>query len=197
MGPFAVSASGVNVQAAAGPKSLLSLNAPMTKLDTTNIVSFQTISLLFNHEPAQPTYGAPTDTLLYQFAHGYTYIPAIWLTWQNPAPAYPAAPGVGATALRLNAFGDETAAFNIPGIGTATQLSIYADLMYNDPVFGTGNFTDAFLYAVVDATNVSIYVRKVVLLQTSGGADLPIFIIGTTANMRVYVFTEPGTTSTY
>ena len=197
MGPFAVAANGQSVQTATGPQSLLTASKPLSKLDTTNIVSFQTISILFNNEPPQPTTSVPiTDTLLYQFAHGYTYIPDVWMIWQNPAPAYPASPPAGGTATTFNAFGDETASGNI--ISSATQLSIYADVAYNDPGYGfVGNFSDAFLYLIVDNTNVSIYMRKIANLETSASTVIPVFVIGTTVNIRIYAFVEPGTTSTY
>jgi hypothetical protein len=190
---FSVSSNGSSVETAAGPQQLLANKRPLVKLDTTKTQSFQTISILFNHEPPQPSPSTfVSDTLIYQFAHGYNYIPTTWMAWQNPAPAYPGAPGSGGTATTFNAFGDDTAAYNIPSVGGATQLSLLADVAYNDPGYGfTGNFSDAFLYMIVDATNVSIYVRKVANIATSGGAIVPVYLVGVTVNLRVYVFVEP------
>lgn len=197
MGPFQVSSSGKSVQTATGPDQLLTLNKPMSKLDVTNIISFQTLSILFNHEPPQPP-SSPgyADVQLAQFAHGYTYIPSIWMTWQNHSPAYPGPPPVSGTATTFYDFGDETAAANIPGVGNATVLSLYAVVQYNDGGLIRNN-TDAFFYVVVDATNVTLYLRKAVLESTLSGSIVPIFIIGTSVDMRLYVFAEPATTSTY
>lgn len=196
---MAVSSTGASIQTANGPQSLLSGKYPMTKLDTINLVSFQTIRILFNHEPPQPDLNAGfTDTLLYQFKHGYSYPPAIWMTWQNPSPAYPAPPtSVGASSTTFYDFGDETASSNIPAVGSTTQLSQFAELAYDDQFGGTGNYTNAFLYCVVDATNVSIYVRKTWLQTDANNNVRPIFLIGVFVNIRIDVFTEPATTSTY
>jgi hypothetical protein len=198
MGPFSVSSSGKSVQTAAGPDQLLTFKNPFTKLDVTNTVSFQTISVLLNHEPPQPTVGSPTtDTQIYQFKHGYTYIPAVWMNWQNPAPAYPPSPpSSGGTALTLYDFGDETAAYNIPGVGGSSALSLFAQQKYNDSGFVKVSNT-AFYYLIVDQTYVTLWLRKTGTLVTAGNIIVPIYLIGTTANFRIYVFTEPATTSTY
>lgn len=193
MGPFAVSSNGNSVQTAVGPAALLTIKAPMTKLDVTNLVSFQTISVLFNTEPPQPTVSVSTaDVQLAQFPHGYSYIPAIWMAWQNSSPAYPPRPSSTGTATTFYDFGDDSAAADIPGVGNATQLSLYARV--DSYPFGS---TGAFFYVIVDATNVTLYLRKFVLQGASGGGVIPLYIIGTTANLRLYVFTEPATTSTY
>lgn len=199
MGSFAVSNSGSSVQTANGPQQLLAEDKPMTKLDTTNTVSFQTISLLFNAEPPQPTpVTLATDTQLYQFAHGYDYIPTIWMEWQNASPSYPPPPGApGSATTMFNAFGDDTAAFNIPAVGSATGLSLLAIVAYYDAFTGVGNYTSAFLYVVVDTVHVTLFVRQQALQLTSGGAVVPIHLGGTTVNIRIDVFTEPATTSTY
>lgn len=198
MGPFAVSATGVSVNTASGPQSLLSAHAPLMKLDVTNVQSFQTMNLLFNHEPpGPPSSGGFVDTQIDQFAHGYEYIPAFAFTWQDPAPQFPAAPPVGSSALTLFNFGDDSAASNISGVGGTTALSLFAQLQYTFTGPNTITPSNAFFYAIVDTTNVTLYVRKVTQLIPSLGAALPINIIGTSANFRYYVFAEPGTTSTY
>lgn len=195
---FAVSTSGSSIQTALGPQALLSMKNPFTKLDTTNKNSFQTISLLFNHDPTQPPNASPyyADSLLYQFAHGYQYIPATWFSWQNPAPSFPSPPGSGGSATTFYTFGnDEANAEVLPT--TASQISLFATTQYNA---GSGAFiaTTAVLYTVIDTTNVSIYMRKDAVRQTSlGGSVVPLDVIGESVNMRLYVFTEPATTSTY
>lgn len=58
---------------------LMNMRDPMAKLDTTNPVSFQNISLTFNTDPPEPTgAGEEKETVVYQFAHGYTYSPTVW-----------------------------------------------------------------------------------------------------------------------
>lgn len=196
---FQVSANGSSVQSAQGPQSLLSDKTPLTKLDTTKLESFQTISILFNSEPPQTDPGTfVSTTQLYQFAHGYTYIPDIWMAWQNPAPAYPSPPtSSGASATTFNAFGDESASSNIPAVGNSTALELLAVVNYFDPINGPANYTMAFLYCIVDATNVTIYVNKTAYKKNSSGNIVPIYLVGVTANIRLYVFTEPANTIIY
>lgn len=194
-----VSATGRSVGTATGPQNLLNDSWPLIKLDTTVEESFQTISILFNHEPAQPDPGTfIMDTLLYSYPHPYTYAPSTWMEWQQPAPAYPAAPtSPGGSATTFPAFGDDSAASNGVNGGSATQLSLYADLAYYDASLGEGNYTTAILYTKADTKKVYIYMRKIGLRPNGSGLPQPIFVIGTSVNMRVYVLTEPGTTSTY
>lgn len=191
---FQVSQTGQSVYTATGPQQLLNDNQPLSKLDTTQDVSFQTLSILFNHEPPQPSSGTGySQTLIYQFKHPYTYTPAIWMTWQNTSPAYPAAPGTGGNATTFFDFGDDTAAANVPGVGGTTGLALYARSQYNsDPTYGT-NGTTGFYFAKADTQNVYIYFEKNGFITPYA----PLYVIGTTANMRVYVFAEPATTSTY
>lgn len=162
-------------------------------------MSFQTISLLFNNEPVQPsiTGNLNTDTLLYHFPHGYSYIPRTWFTWYNSSPSSPADPDIGGTATTFAEFGDETANGDIPGIGLASQQSLLGIIAYNDPIDGLGEYTTAFIYTEIDTKNFSIYVRKQALQTTSDNTTIPIYLAGITLNMRCYVFTEPADTSTY
>lgn len=203
MNPFAVAANGQSVNTATGPQSLLSSAAPLSKLDVTNINSFQTVNILFNHEPPQPALpvGNFVDTQLLQFAHGYTYIPAVEMTWQNPSPSYPATPGAGSSATTFFEIGDETGSANIPGVnnsiisGTATRTP-FASVFYNGGGISVQQ-TDAYFYIKVDATNVTLYIRKVIVAASYTATYYPLYVIGESVNMRFYVFAEPGTTSTY
>lgn len=190
---FQVSATGSSVETAQGPQQLLNDTWPLTKLDTTKTQSFQTISILFNHEPPQPDpVTLLSRTQIYQFAHGYNYVPAIWMEWQNKAPAYPALPGPGGHSTTFFDFGDDTANENIPGFGSTTGLAVYARIQYNaDPTYGTASGT-AYVFAIADATNITIYMEKVAFPVTC-----PIFLIGTTVSIRMYAFVEPANTSTY
>lgn len=204
MGTFAVASNGASIQTAAGPQQLLSASRPMTKLDTTNIVSFQTIQLLLNHEPPQAPANAPffTDTIVYQFPHGYAYIPAVWLSWQNnSANPNPGTPALNSSNTVSYPNGDDDAGLAAyeatqGTIAIGVSSSSIAVEQYNGGMSGVFNATDALLYVTVDAANVYIHIMKRTL-ATVGGNIVPLFLIGYILNMRIYVFTEPATTSTY
>ena len=127
-----VSSNGVDVNAASGPQIIFSSQYPFAKLDKTNTVSFQNIALLFAHEPPNPngTSVFQITTLVYQFPHGYKYVPSTWFLMQNPTNS-----GVG---LQPN-YQQEG------GIIIATD---------------EGNFTAAILTMQADATNIYFYVTK-------------------------------------
>ena len=52
-------------------------------------ITEETINLLFNNEPPNPSGGGgdigPKTTLVYQFPHGYNYVPSTWFLMQNPS----------------------------------------------------------------------------------------------------------------
>lgn len=127
-----VSSNGVDVNNATGPQILFSSQYPFAKLDKTNKVSFQNISLFFAHEPPNPD-GLTTflvSTLVYQFPHGYKYVPSTWFLMQNPTNS-----GVGLQP----SYQQEG------GIIIATDEAL---------------FTAAILRIEVDATNIYLYVDK-------------------------------------
>lgn len=79
-GPISISAPGHDVLTANGPDLTLNSQYPFAKLDSTSDNSFQTINISFAHEPPNPN-GASVfyqRTLVYSFAHGYTYVPSTW-----------------------------------------------------------------------------------------------------------------------
>lgn len=200
---FAVASSGASIQTATGPNKLLSINNPFTKLDTTNIVSFQTIKLILNHEPPQAPNAAPwyTDTVVYQFAHGYNYKPAIWMSWQFPAAnPQPGNPPVSGSNTVSYPNGDDTCGDYMYYATTGNVLGgVSVVLLAIEQYNNAGSVlqaTQAYLYATVDNTNVYIHIMKQTM-ATVGGAIVPLYLIGYVLNLRVYVFTEPATTSTY
>lgn len=202
--PFAVGSNGQSVQTAVGPDALLSVKNPLTKLDVTNIESFQTIQLLLNHEPPQAPASAPfyTDTVVYPFKHNYTYVPAVWMEYENPsANPSPGTPGLNSSNMITYPNGDDSAsaiAYDATQgtIDIGVEGSALAVEQYNSSGSGLFNATDALLYVTADKTNVYLHVMKRTLV-TVGAAIVPIFLIGFVINIRVYVFVEPGTTSTY
>ena len=70
-----VSSNNIDIRTANGPQVTFSTQYPFGKLDKTNNVSFQNISILFKNEPPIPpgTPGntGPLKTLVYSFPHGY------------------------------------------------------------------------------------------------------------------------------
>lgn len=201
MPAFSVAANGQSVETANGPNQLLSMSNPFTKLDTTNIVSFQTIQLIVNHEPPQPPPTSPfyTDTIVYQFKHGYDYIPSVWLSWQfpaaNPNPGDPPSGGNNQLSFPNGDDSGGLALFDATQGNINQSFSPLALQQYNDGS-GVGYVTAAFLCITADATNVYIHLIKNAL-GSVGGATIPLFLIGYVLSMRTYVFTEPATTSTY
>lgn len=196
MGPMTVVTPGANIQNPSIGNSIMDSTIPYTKLDTQNIASFQTIALLFNNEPPQPPSSAPftAQTLVYQFKHGYSYIPSIWLMWQNDSPEFPSAPSSGNSATTFYPFGDDTASFSLVKGDDGDQGTL-ASTQYNT---GTSTVitTAADLCVTVDTSNVNIYILKTTV-ATVGGNVIPLYLAGVTLNIRCYVFAEPASTSTY
>jgi hypothetical protein len=174
---------------------------PYSKLDTQNIVSFQTISILFNKEPPQSPSSTPyyTSTLIYQFKHGYNYISSPWMNWQNDSPSFPSSPASGSSATSFYPNGDDTAgraawdAIDNSTIDNGASVVALTEYNNSGPVITT---TQAILYVTVDTTSIYIYVMKQTL-ATIGGNVIPLYLAGTTLNLRVYAFVEPANTSTY
>ena len=77
-GPISVSTNGIALNAATGSQVTFNTKYPFHKLDSTKTASFQVIQLLLTQEPPNPTIGNSNTTVVYQFAHGYTYIPSTW-----------------------------------------------------------------------------------------------------------------------
>jgi hypothetical protein len=153
-----ISSNNVDVRSATGSQVTFSTQYPFAKLDKTNPVSFQNISILFNHEPPNPngtSQFGPVITNVYTFAHGYTYVPSTWMMTQNPTNS-----GVGL----------QPAYFQESFIIIATD---------------EGNYTAAELHLRVDNKNVYLDVWK--YYNTADAPALP-NIQGFSLNIRVYVF---------
>lgn len=88
---LSVSQTGVDVRTATGDELIFSSQYPFAKLDKTNTVSFQNFTILFNKEPPNPSGSGSKTTLLYQFAHGYKYVPSTWFLMQHVDGGYTSA----------------------------------------------------------------------------------------------------------
>jgi hypothetical protein len=69
---------GVSVTGAKNSQITMNTSNPFIKLDTQNPKAFQTINLIITTDPPEPV-GPATDTYttVYQFAHGYKYVPSL------------------------------------------------------------------------------------------------------------------------
>ena len=118
---ISVSANGTSLSNASSDDITFSTKNPFHKLDSTNEKSFQVITIFFNTEPPDPA--TPTsvatfsDTIVYQFKHGYNYTPSSWFlisldnfaTTLGPEGTILVRSGaVGGTTARLNIYVDDT-----------------------------------------------------------------------------------------
>lgn len=78
-GPISVSAPSVSLIGAASGDITFSTRYPFAKLDSTNPVSFEVLTIFFNTEPPDPSsVNTSVETLVYSYPHGYTYTPSTW-----------------------------------------------------------------------------------------------------------------------
>lgn len=80
--PITVSKPGISLIGASTEDISFSTQYPFHKLDSTNPVSFEIITVFFNSDTPTPAAGsgqtATNRTLVYQYPHGYTYEPSSW-----------------------------------------------------------------------------------------------------------------------
>lgn len=157
LGPISVSAPGTSLTTAQGQHLTFNTRYPFAKLDSTNKNSFEIITVFFNTEPPNPTGGAGTTTtkktLIYQYKHGYTYIPSTWF--------------LTSTDNFATVLGSEGAWLLGNASGTSAQIAKFE--------------------IEVDSTYVNFYIDK---QWTNTGSNSPPNIIGTTVNVRAYIFVE-------
>lgn len=86
-----ISTPGVDARTATDLQLLLNMKYPIAKLDTTNVASFQDVTLTFATDPPEPGAGNTNSTTVYSYAHGYTYVPQLWsmLTVTVPPTSQP------------------------------------------------------------------------------------------------------------
>jgi hypothetical protein len=81
-GPISVSAPGKTLVGASSSDVTFSTRFPFHKLDSTNPVGFQVLTVFFNSDtptpPAASGHTATNKTLVYQYAHGYKYVSSSW-----------------------------------------------------------------------------------------------------------------------
>lgn len=180
----------VDILKAKNSQLTFSTKYPFTKIDALNPQSFQSISFVFNNEPPGPdnVLNTPVTTLLYQFKHGYKYIPSLWFQWQNSAPQnLNPLPANGSTETTYYPFGDDTS-YSDP------LACYYASVTYNyNGAYYIMSY--AYLTVVADNTNAYIYITKIFDNSTVSGSTTtyyPVNVIDTRFKMRIYVFCEPA-----
>lgn len=164
-GPIAVSAPGTSLKGAVGSDITFNTRYPFAKLDSTKDTSFQNISIFFGVDTPNPdgVTAFSLNTIVYQFAHGYNYIPAIWCIFQR------------------NGAGDQ-------GDLTVTK---YGEHGYENGLIAVSSNSDfnqsANLTLLADQTNVYIGVTKNYI---TGGpfTDPSVNLEGYTLLVRVYTF---------
>jgi hypothetical protein len=190
-----IAAPNTDTRSARGADVFFTTKYPFMKLDTTNEVSFQTISVLFNSEPPQPPAFSYTNTLIYSFAHGYDYVPSVWLTWQNPSPSFPAPPPDNSSNITYYAFGDDSGSIILAGDFAGQTLGSSAlgqVAVTNYTLSGiTQATTDAYLAVYADEQNVYLSLLKENIAVINPGSIVPpVNVQGVSLNIRCYVFVE-------
>ena len=162
-GPISASAPGKSLTGALGADITFNTRYPFAKLDSTNLVSFQNIQLFFAIDTPNPD-GVTSGyirTNVYQFPHGYSYIPTVWMFYQR----------VGA---------------GIQDTPSSTRFSPYG---YWGGIIAAANISDSSTYATLDptadATNVYIDVTK-----NAGVGSPDTNLVGYSLNIRLYIFVE-------
>lgn len=158
---------GTDVSAATGSQITFSLDNPFAKLDSTNPVSFENLSIRFKDDPPNPdgTILTVLDTPLTSFPHGYTYVPSTWFLFQR------------------------TLGLGVQNDGTSTFIPSYA---YENSLIAVTNPADnpngsATLLITVDSTNINISVRK---RFSAAIGVVSCNIAGYQISLRSYVFVE-------
>ena len=159
-GPISVSAPNKNLLGAVGKDITFNTSYPFAKIDSTNNVSFQIINILFLTEPPNPDGSVSTyqRNLIYQFAHGYTYVPSTWFMVSNDN--FTTALGTEGVVLT----GNSTvlgAAILIVTVDS-TNVNFYVDKYWG----GIGVYKPVIL-------GTSIEIRSYVFVNDLTGTDVP------------------------
>ena len=68
---------GTDVKSAKTNQVAMNTSNPFIKIDTQTSTGFQTILLLITNDPPEPAAGNTNYLVIYKFAHGYKYTPAV------------------------------------------------------------------------------------------------------------------------
>jgi hypothetical protein len=135
-----ITAPGVAVRDAKPNQVLMNTSHPFIKIDTQTKTGFQTILLLITTDPPEPV-GPATDTytVVYQFAHGYKYAPAVETLFNVTSPP-PGSVGTQSFFLDSGIIGAHTAFDSVQLYAVTDATYVYFVVhKYNDGVFGMAN----------------------------------------------------------
>lgn len=160
-GPISVSAPGVSLIGAQSKDITFSTRYPFAKLDSTNPVSFQVLTIFLNSEPPNPAaVNTSQQTLIYSFPHGYKYVPSSWfLVSIDNFQTVSAQEGgfiQGATS------GTGTSNTTLPIIVDATNVNIYVNKFWGSGSAGPPSIIGYF-----------ISIRAYIFVETLLGDSVP------------------------
>jgi hypothetical protein len=174
-GPISVSAPGKSLRDALGSDITFNTRHPFAKLDTTNKVSFQNINIFFANDPPNPNGTTQTSlvTTVYQFKHGYKYIPALWCIYQRT--------GFGVqndfSSTKFGPYGYENGTFCVSSASDTAQyaeLAFWADETYVYIGINKHYQTDAFHPdPPVNLLGYSLLLRVYAFVNDLSGTDVP------------------------
>lgn len=140
---------------------LFDTRKPFHKLDLSNERSFQVIDLTLNSEPPDPA--TPTsvttfsNTLVYQYAHGYNYLPSTWFLISIDAFGHTLGPEGSMIKVGGGVPGSTNAKFNIEV--DDTYVKFYIKKQWGR-VFGTNdNINDAHVAGMMVSVRAYIFVE--------------------------------------
>lgn len=195
-----VSADGSDTRTAQGENVLFTSKYPFTKIDSTKPKNFQTISVLFNTNPPDPSFQSYTNTLIYQYPHGYDYAPSFWMQWYNPSSNATSAnggptPPNNETGVWSYQFGDDGSGIDLYNALNGSPIDITPEFMLAQSIYNdSGGFltgTTAEVVITSDSENINVYILKECFL-TVGGNPIGLDMRGISIDMRIVVFAEPA-----
>lgn len=160
-----ISMPSVSVTEAEAKDLLFTTQYPFAMLDTQNSMSFPSINLVFKTDPPNPPpdLGIYENTVVYKFAHGYNYVPEVWMMFQR----------IQGSGVQSDPTDTRFSPYQMDGglIAAATPSS------------GLNN--RAYLYRDVDSSYVYLKVAK---NYTTAFGLQPVNLVGYQLLVRVYVF---------
>lgn len=98
-------------------KTTLNTAYAQLKIDTTNVTGFQTLTMSIVNDPPEPAGTGHKYTIIYQYKHGYTYLPAIEtlfnITTPPPSTSYSTPYFLDWTALAAKTVNDYAALYAV------------------------------------------------------------------------------------
>jgi len=163
-GPIAVSAPGSSLTGALGTDVTFSTRYPFDKIDSTNKNSFQVITLFFAVDPPNPngTSVKKIRTPIYQFAHGYDYLPSSWFL--NSLDNFTTAVGPEGVIIKGGSSAGTASAAVLAIEADSTNIYFYIDKYYDTSIFDFG---------IPTILGFFVAIRSYVFVNDLSGTDVP------------------------